>query len=295
MTGSLRWGEEEIIDVARTPPVRVALSTASVYPESTADAFEIGSRLGYDGIEVMVWTDPVSQDAALLRRLEDRWEIPVVAVHAPCLLVTQRVWTIDPWVKLRRSVDMAERLGADVVVVHPPFRWQREYARQFLPGIEELTNGSAVRVAVENMYPLRTAGRSITAYAPHWDLTRLHPRHATLDVSHAGVALQDSPTLAAMLGDRLTHVHLADSLGTGKDEHLIPGRGKQRCAELLVDLGHKGFSGHVCVEVNTRRALTRADREGDLEEALAFARLHLKAGRTGATVAAAPEPRTMTP
>jgi sugar phosphate isomerase/epimerase len=295
MNGSLRWGQEEIIDGSRTPPVRVALSTASVYPQPTADAFEIGSTLGYDGIEVMVWTDPVSQNAPLLKRLEEQWEIPVVAVHAPCLLVTQRVWTTDPWVKLRRSIDMAEELGADIVVVHPPFRWQREYARRFLEGIEQLTATTSVRVAVENMFPLRTAGRSLTAYAPHWDLTRIQPRHATLDVSHAGVALQDSPTLAAMLGDRLTHVHLADSMGTSKDEHLIPGRGKQRCAQLLVDLGRKGFPGHVCVEVNTRRALSRADREGDIAEALAFARLHLEDGRTGAAVAAPARPRTMTP
>ena len=51
------------------PEARVALATASVYPESTASAFEIAARLGYDGVEVMVWTDPVSQDVTALRRL----------------------------------------------------------------------------------------------------------------------------------------------------------------------------------------------------------------------------------
>ena len=48
-----------------SPPV--ALSTSSVYPERTPDAFEIAARLGYDGVEVMVYTDPVSQDADALR------------------------------------------------------------------------------------------------------------------------------------------------------------------------------------------------------------------------------------
>jgi exopolyphosphatase/pppGpp-phosphohydrolase len=46
----------------RVPAAKVGLATASVYPESTANAFEIAARLGYDGVEVMVWTDPVSQD-----------------------------------------------------------------------------------------------------------------------------------------------------------------------------------------------------------------------------------------
>ena len=271
-------GEEETIDVSRSHPVRVALSTASAYPETTADAFEIGSSLGYDGIEVMVWTDPVSQDPLTLKRLAEEWEIPVVAVHMPCLLVTQRVWTTDPWVKLRKSIEMANVVGADVVVVHPPFRWQREYARRFLDGIEQLSRGTGVRVAVENMFPIRGAGRALTAYAPHWDVTRINPTFATLDVSHSGTAQQDAPTLAATLGARLVHVHLADSEGSGKDEHLIPGRGAQRCGQLLEDLAASGFDGHICVEVNTRRSPSRADREGDLAEALAYARLHLAAG-----------------
>ncbi|MEO8330374.1 MAG: sugar phosphate isomerase/epimerase, partial [Candidatus Nanopelagicales bacterium] len=46
----------------RVPDAKIALSTGSVYPESTAAAFELASQLGYDGVEVMVWTDAVSQD-----------------------------------------------------------------------------------------------------------------------------------------------------------------------------------------------------------------------------------------
>jgi uncharacterized MAPEG superfamily protein len=47
---------------AMTPPV--ALSTASVYPEPLPAAFEIAAELGYDGVELMVWNDPPSQDPA---------------------------------------------------------------------------------------------------------------------------------------------------------------------------------------------------------------------------------------
>ena len=45
------------------PRAKVGLSTASVYPEGVAAAFELAARLGYDGVEVMVWTDPVSQES----------------------------------------------------------------------------------------------------------------------------------------------------------------------------------------------------------------------------------------
>ncbi|MCW2493719.1 MAG: sugar phosphate isomerase/epimerase, partial [Frankiales bacterium] len=33
---------------------KIGLSTASVYPESAAAAFEIAGKLGYDGLEIMV-------------------------------------------------------------------------------------------------------------------------------------------------------------------------------------------------------------------------------------------------
>src|SRR3954454_19903966 len=98
--------------VVRIPDAKVALSTASVYPESTAAAFEIAARLGYDGVEVMVWTDPVSQDVEALKRLSDYHQVPILAIHAPCLIITQRVWGTDPWAKLVRARNAADNLGA---------------------------------------------------------------------------------------------------------------------------------------------------------------------------------------
>ena len=69
-------------------------------------------------------------------------------------------------------------------------------------------------------------------------------------------------------------MHLADGSGSARDEHLVPGRGTQPCAELLRRLAAEHFGGHVVVEVNTRKR-TEAERESDLAEALAFAHLHL--------------------
>ncbi|MFB6640352.1 sugar phosphate isomerase/epimerase [Streptomyces chartreusis] len=261
--------------VVRIPDAKVALSTASVYPESTATAFEIAARLGYDGVEVMVWTDPVSQDIEALRRLSDYHRIPILAVHAPCLLITQRVWSTDPWTKLQRARSAAEKLGAGTVVVHPPFRWQRQYARDFVAGIWRMANETDVRFAVENMYPWRYRDREMLAYAPDWDVTKDDYRHFTIDLSHTATARADAVQMIDRMGDRLGHVHLADGRGSAKDEHLVPGRGNQPCAEVLERLALTGFDGHVVIEVNTRRAMSGAEREADLAEALAFTRLHL--------------------
>ena len=83
-------------DAVRVPKARVALSSASTYPEPTSVAFELAARLGYDGVELMVGTDPLRQDIEGVRRLVEHYGVPVLAVHAPCLLITQRVWGTEP-------------------------------------------------------------------------------------------------------------------------------------------------------------------------------------------------------
>jgi sugar phosphate isomerase/epimerase len=258
-------------------PARVGLSTASVYPEGTAAAFELAAKLGYDGVEVMVWTDPTSQDPYALLRISEHYQVPILAIHAPCLIVTQRVWTTDPWMKLQKARFAAELLGAQTVVVHPPFRWQRDYARAFRAGLTRLSNETDVRFAVENMFPLRVRGREISAYQPTWDVASDGQpyRDYTLDLSHTAVSQSDALSMLSAMGDRLRHLHVADGTGQPRDEHLIPGRGSQPCAAVLTALTARGFEGHVVVEVNTRRALDRAEREAELAEALAFCRLHL--------------------
>jgi sugar phosphate isomerase/epimerase len=255
----------------------VALSTASVYPQPCEDAFRTAAELGYDGVEVMVWTDPVSQDAEALAELSAHYDVPVLAVHAPTLLITQRVWGREPWVKLDRSCDLAARLGARVVVAHPPFRWQREYAAGFVEGIGEMSAQHGVAIAVENMFPWRARNREVLAYLPGWDPVPQPYEHVTLDLSHTATAGCDALEMARALGDRLAHVHLADGLGSAKDEHLVPGRGSQPCGEVLGVLADAGFAGTVVVEVNTRRCRSREERQADLGEALAFAQLHLVA------------------
>ena len=263
------------------PPVPVLLSTSSVFPEPTSAAFEMAASLGYDGLEVMVWTDPVSQDVAALRVLSGHYGVRVRSVHAPCLLVTQRVWSPDPWQRLRRSAELASELGAPVVVVHPPFTWQRDYARGFGPGLRRLANEyPGVSFAVENMYPLRVRGREFVPYVPGWDPTKAGFDAYTLDVSHCAAARVDALAMAGTMGRGLAHVHLGDGRGEGRDEHLVPGRGTQPCARVLAALTASGFTGAVAVEVATRRAPSRAARQADLAESLAFAREHLAAPST---------------
>lgn len=274
--------------------IKVGLSTASVYPQNTEAAFRYAAELGYDGVELMVWAEPASQSITTVRGYARKYSVPILAVHAPCLLISQRVWGADPVAKLERSVRTAEALGADTVVVHPPFRWQRRYAEGFADQVNELEESSSVAVAVENMFPMRAdrlfarrardiqrlerrggPGLSLTAFSPGYDPTDIGFRHYTLDLSHTATAGTDALALVTRMGRGLSHLHLADGRGAAHDEHLVPGTGTQPCAAVCAMLVRNGFTGHAVAEINTQDARTTAARADMLNRTLVFARTHL--------------------
>ncbi|CAB4730532.1 MAG: TIM barrel protein [Actinobacteria bacterium] len=256
----------------------IGLSTSSVYPESAAHAFGYAAQLGYDAVEVMVALDRLSQQPTAIKQLSEHHGVPVCSIHAPCLLFTQRVWGTEPWGKLERSAEMAHLLGASTVVVHPPFRWQKDYARGFVEGIAALEASTGIAFAVENMYPWRASSkRGVEMYLPGWDPSEEPYAHTTIDLSHAAIAASDPIGMARRLGERLRHVHLTDGTGSAKDEHLVPGRGAMGAAAFLRHLAKVGFDGDVVLEINTRRCADRDERVADLRESLEFAREHFAA------------------
>ncbi|MFD1375414.1 sugar phosphate isomerase/epimerase family protein [Micrococcus antarcticus] len=264
-------------DQKSTMKVPVTLSSASVYPLTVHDAFAMAKDVGYDGLEVLITGNAASQSATALKALMDKYQLPIMAIHAPTLLLTQQVWG-SAWAKIERSVILAQAVGANVVVAHPPFRWQGTYAEEFAEGVQRLVETTGMKIAVENMYPWRARGREAKMYLPHWNPVPQHYQHVTWDFSHAAIANMDSRQAVEDLGQRLAHVHLCDGLDNGKDEHLVPGLGTQPVAETLQYLRDANWSGTVAVEVSTRKARNTGQKEEWLGKTLEFARQHLTVG-----------------
>ena len=65
------------------PAIKVGLSTASVYPLRTEAAFEYAAELGYDGVELMVWGETVSQDIGAISQMSRRYDMPVLSPPIP--------------------------------------------------------------------------------------------------------------------------------------------------------------------------------------------------------------------
>ena len=234
-------------------PARVLFSSAAFFGRPLAHTMRLAAETGYAGVEVMVTRDPASQDPRRIRELAAGYGLEVGALHAPCLLITRRIWGTDPVGKIYRAMEVAEDAGAGLVVMHPPFRWQRGYRDwldERLRGLEERTG---VVVAFENMFPVHVGRRPVTFHSNQDldDLDRFDD--LVLDTSHAAVAGHDLREVRRRFGDRLRHVHLSDNAGKGWDSHLPPGEGVLGLEDFLLDLGRASYDGAVTLEVDLRR------------------------------------------
>lgn len=259
--------------------ISIGMSTSCNFPARVESSFRLASLAGYDGLEIMITTDPVSYDATALLELSARYAMPILSIHAPSLFWMQ-LFGGTAQVKLERSAALAAAVGASTVVVHPPFRWEDGYAKNFERIVRQTAANEGVTIAVENMFPWKIGNKNLKAYAPSPDPLDLDVDNMTLDFSHASLSGRDSLDYAMAMGDRLRHIHLCDGLrsvdeGNMHDEHLVPGHGNQPVAETLTWLVNQGFDGHVIAEIGLHRIRNQQTKLDMLIETAAFAKEHL--------------------
>ena len=66
----------------------VGVSTSSFFPLTLEDSFRLAQDAGADGVEVMITNDPQTYDPRVLDFLSRRFDLPILSVHAPVLLLT---------------------------------------------------------------------------------------------------------------------------------------------------------------------------------------------------------------
>lgn len=256
------------------------MSTSCTYPSSVETAFKIAKEAGYDGIEIMVTGSARTRDAVHISELSKKYSLPILSIHAPTLILTPFAWGRDPEFKLRRTAEFASLLRAETVVVHPPFRWQGEYTKEFLAVVKHASHESGVAIAVENMFPWRIRGKKHDIYRPTWEEIVVEAEALTFDYSHAALAGIDTLQNFKDHLDKIRHVHLCDGRGLrvrsqkekSFDEHLAPGEGNQPINETLKLLSESNWDGIIVTEINTRRYRSMAKKIEVLGEAADFAR-----------------------
>lgn len=261
--------------------IKIGLSSSALYPSPVSKTFEVASRLGYDGVEVMVTHSQNSRGEERLQDMIQKYQIPILSFHAPNLLLTSFVWGRSHHNKMFQTVELAQKLNVDTIVVHPPMRTERRHAKNFLDNVAELERESGLKVAVENMFPWRVGTKEARIYAPTWDEITAKANNLTIDFSHAALSGLNILELATEFKDKIAHIHLCDgrihdgSISRTKDEHLLPGYGDQPIPQTLQFLNNNNWQGSVVAEVNLRHLKNSQAKLKALKETLDYTRKYV--------------------
>jgi sugar phosphate isomerase/epimerase len=257
---------------------KCAFSSNAFLKATLLDAVRAVASIGYEGIEILAdrphaWLMDMTDDAIEVLRDELMlMGIRVSNVNAntasgyypdppPERIFEPSLSNPDPKLRLwrlnytRKAVDLAARLGCPNVSITtgralpgcPPEKAE-EHLIESLKDVLDYAEDKSVKVGVEveaehlveNTAQLVKLLEKVNA--PHLG--------ANFGVGHAWIAGDDLLESAAILGERLFHVHIEDI----KDKHhyhLIPGEGDVPIAPLLAWLKEIHYAGFVTVDLNS--------------------------------------------
>ena len=226
--------------------IPVIFSTGSLHPYGLDRVYALAAEAGYDGVEIMMDERWDTHQVDYLNGLAEKYGLPIRALHPPLF---RGAWNLDPEENLLRVARLAPKVGADVVVAHPPADGIR------LDGWSKSTLADArkneVAVAVENMPRDR-----VQHFVFGWDRQYcyrpellLSLGEVTIDTSHLAASGVGILYALEILEEQVRHVHLSDSKLTGRDEHRVPGKGKLPLKEFLAALAQIDYPGVVSLEL----------------------------------------------
>lgn len=247
-------------------------STGSLHTYSIARCFELAQQAGFEGIELMVDHRWDTREPAYVQRLIDRYQLPVLAVHSP-FQHKARDWADGDPGCIRRSVQLAEAIGAPVVVHHLPHRissvmvqvgsyrtplprpWGRQqaaYTDWLLDDYPKLQANTDVKLCIENLPAKTVFGHrmNVARWNAHdrrsvADITRFP--HITMDTTHLGTWGLDPTEIYVRWNQRVRHIHLSNFNGR---EHRRPENGHLRLDRLLSRLVTDGYAHAVSLELH---------------------------------------------
>ena len=233
--------------------MKIGASTLAGIDKTLEETLEFIENLGLDYAELVHQFPTEYIDVELLESYNLKYSVhsPFMDVNIAALQDKSRINSID---EIKNSIDLANKIDAEAVVVHPglatflakKFFLDKVYnfADSSIKELGEYGNDLGVSVTIENMptfdamiyYNLEDLHETLTSY----DMSM------TLDIGHANHAGYPSE---AMYFDSIKHIHAHDNFGD-EDAHLALGEGSIDLKCIINTLEEKGYDGIYILEVN---------------------------------------------
>jgi sugar phosphate isomerase/epimerase len=220
-------------------------------------------------------------DDALFDQLRELHEGGVAfTVHAPFRDIN--IASLNPGAysaaraDMMRTVEIADRIGATVVNVHPgihsyfpPEHWpqMKKMERDIYEELSDFASPRGIRIVAENLI------KTNVHFEDTWTLDGVLTLHdewrgelkgICLDTGHANQAGLDVAAAVRRIGPRLKHMHMQDNHGGPIDEHLPIGEGLidwPAVFEALEEIDYQGYGVFEFGPADKQRAVL--DRFGE--------------------------------
>ena len=242
---------------------RFAVSTMFFHEYPCDQIFDYVAESGLDSLEFWIETPhfwlkgrPEDELAGCIAAHPD---LTPITVHAPTLDLNP--CSINPKVAAIsvdyavESIQMADRMGAAVVTVHPGRRTAKrhpnayDYRRfeEYIARLREAAGRARVKVAIENLEP-----RVNALLATAEDTAELLEREPwlwfTLDMGHAMMTSCDEVLrFIDLCIERTVNIHVSALGGNGRPHHPI--HNDRAAKRVLAELADRGYDGYLTLEL----------------------------------------------
>ena len=233
--------------------MKIGASTLAGIEHSLEDTLEFFENLGLEYAELVHQYPAQNISADVLESYNLKYSIhsPFMDVNIAALQDKSRLNSIQ---QIKDSIDLANEIGAEAVVVHPglaPFLANKyfpdkvyERSNESIRELGEYSKDLGVLTTIENM---PTFDGMI--YQNLEDLDELLvslDMSMTLDIGHANHVRYPAD---AMYFDSIKHIHCHDNFGDD-DAHLALGEGSIDLKYIINTLEEKNYDGIYIIEVN---------------------------------------------
>ena len=241
--------------------MKIGASTLAGITDKLEDILEFIEGLGLEYAEIVHQYPHGRVDVETLESFNLKYSVhsPFMDVNIASVQEKSRVNSID---QIKASIDLANEIDAEAVVVHPgfaPFLANKyfldkvyEYSNESIRQLGEYGEDLGVLTTIENM---PTFDGML-----YYDMNDLNDLLVSLDMSmtldighanHAGYAPDE------MIFDSIKHIHAHDNFGD-EDAHLAFGEGSIDLKYIINKLEEKSYDGIYIIEVNDTDSIKKS-------------------------------------
>ena len=241
--------------------MKIGASTLAGIENELEDILEFIENLGIEYAELVHQYPYENIDTELLESFNLKYSVhsPFMDVNIAALQNKSRIQSVN---QIKNSIDLASKINAEAVVVHPglaSFLANKyfidkvyDFANESIKDIGDYGKDLGVLTTIENM-----PGFDGMLYQNIKDLDDLLvdlDMTMTLDIGHANHV---GYSAEGMIFDSIKHVHIHDNFGDD-DAHLALGEGSIKLNDIVNTLESKKYNGIYIIEVNDKESIKKS-------------------------------------